>query len=200
MFERNDDVLFICYDNEAYMNTGVQRSGATPPAARTATTEAVGPSRATCSARERTFPRLAMAHDIPYVATATVADLHDLEEKVEQPWSSAAPATFTSSCRAPSAGARARATRSRWPDWPRRRGSSPSSRPRTARSQQCRRSATATPVEAYLSIQRRYAHLFGEHPRPDIVARIQAIADRNIATYGLITDMPMTRADTRGDR
>src|SRR3954462_3504874 len=42
MFERNDDVLYVCYDNEAYMNTGVQRSGATPPAARTATTEAVG--------------------------------------------------------------------------------------------------------------------------------------------------------------
>jgi pyruvate ferredoxin oxidoreductase beta subunit len=42
MFERNDDVLYICYDNEAYMNTGVQRSGATPPAARTATTQAVG--------------------------------------------------------------------------------------------------------------------------------------------------------------
>jgi len=38
MFERGDDVLYICYDNEAYMNTGVQRSGATPPAARTATT------------------------------------------------------------------------------------------------------------------------------------------------------------------
>ena len=38
MFERNDDVLYICYDNEAYMNTGVQRSSATPPAARTATT------------------------------------------------------------------------------------------------------------------------------------------------------------------
>ncbi len=42
MFERNDDVLYICYDNQAYMNTGVQRSGATPPAARTATTQAVG--------------------------------------------------------------------------------------------------------------------------------------------------------------
>src|SRR5947208_11011404 len=38
MFERNDDVLYICYDNEAYMNTGVQRSSARPPAARTATT------------------------------------------------------------------------------------------------------------------------------------------------------------------
>ena len=44
MFERNDDVLYICYDNEAYMNTGVQRSSATPPAARTATTPAVGPA------------------------------------------------------------------------------------------------------------------------------------------------------------
>ncbi len=43
MFERNDDVLYVCYDNEAYMNTGVQRSGATPPAARTATTQAGRP-------------------------------------------------------------------------------------------------------------------------------------------------------------
>src|SRR4029078_5912238 len=42
MFERGDDVLFVCYDNEGYMNTGVQRSGATPPAARTATTPQVG--------------------------------------------------------------------------------------------------------------------------------------------------------------
>src|SRR4051794_24136568 len=42
MFERNDDVLYICYDNEGYMNPGVQRWGATPPAARTATTQAVG--------------------------------------------------------------------------------------------------------------------------------------------------------------
>ena len=43
MFERNDDVLFVCYDNEGYMNTGVQRSGATPPAAVTANTKALGP-------------------------------------------------------------------------------------------------------------------------------------------------------------
>jgi pyruvate ferredoxin oxidoreductase beta subunit len=54
MFERNDDVLYICYDNEAYMNTGVQRSSATPPAARTATTHGRGPSPAPSSARART--------------------------------------------------------------------------------------------------------------------------------------------------
>ena len=85
MFERNDDVLYICYDNEAYMNTGVQRSSATPPAARTATTMAVGDaSPATCSARARTCRRSRWRTAFPYVATATVAELRDLEAKVQR--------------------------------------------------------------------------------------------------------------------
>src|SRR5581483_6524443 len=73
MFERNDDVLYLCYDNEAYMNTGVQRSSATPPAARTATTTAGNVFN-----EGKNLPAIAMAHGIPYVATATIADLHDL--------------------------------------------------------------------------------------------------------------------------
>src|SRR5450830_1817141 len=81
MFERNDDVLYICYDNQAYMNTGVQRSGATPPAARTATTQAVGPEPGNVFGQGKDVPRIAMAHEIPYVATASVADLRDLEAK-----------------------------------------------------------------------------------------------------------------------
>jgi len=79
MFERNDDVLYICYDNEAYMNTGVQRSSATPPAARTATTMPVGPNPGNVFGQGKFVPAIAMAHEIPYVATATVADLRDLE-------------------------------------------------------------------------------------------------------------------------
>src|ERR1700744_1596754 len=82
MFERNDDVCYVCYDNQAYMNTGVQRSGATPPLARTATTEALDAVPGN-PGQGKNLPRIAMAPDIPYVATATVADLHDLEEKVE---------------------------------------------------------------------------------------------------------------------
>src|SRR5512140_3298976 len=82
MFERNDDVLYICYDNEAYMNTGVQRSSATPPAARTATTPAVGPSPGNVFGTGKNVPLIAMAHRIPYVATASVANLRDLEAKV----------------------------------------------------------------------------------------------------------------------
>ena len=82
MFERNDDVLYICYDNEAYMNTGVQRSSATPPAARTATTPAVGSSPGNVFGTGKNVPRIAMAHRIPYVATASVSNLRDLEAKV----------------------------------------------------------------------------------------------------------------------
>src|SRR5512134_3200176 len=82
MFERNDDVLFVCYDNEAYMNTGVQRSGATPPAARTANTKPVGPEPGNVFGQGKNAPLIAMAHEIPYVATATVAELRDLEAKV----------------------------------------------------------------------------------------------------------------------
>ena len=74
----------VCYDNQAYMNTGVQRSSATPPAARTATTQAVGPEPGNPFGQGKDVPRIAMAHGIPYVATATVADLHDLEAKVER--------------------------------------------------------------------------------------------------------------------
>src|SRR6185436_456026 len=82
MFERNDDVLYICYDNEAYMNTGVQRSSATPPAARTATTMAVGPQPGNVFGTGKNVPLIAMAHNIPYVATASIANLRDLEAKV----------------------------------------------------------------------------------------------------------------------
>jgi pyruvate ferredoxin oxidoreductase beta subunit len=82
MWERNDDVLYICYDNEAYMNTGVQRSSRTPPGARTATTPPVGDHPGNSFNQGKNPALIAMAHGIPYVATASVADLHDLEAKV----------------------------------------------------------------------------------------------------------------------
>ncbi len=64
------------------MNTGVQRSSATPPAARTATTPAMGPSPGNVFGTGKNVPRIAMAHRIPYVATASVSNLRDLEAKV----------------------------------------------------------------------------------------------------------------------
>ena len=66
------------------MNTGVQRSSATPPAARTANTKPVGDEPGNVFGQGKSAPLIAMAHEIPYVATATVADLHDLEHKIER--------------------------------------------------------------------------------------------------------------------
>ena len=133
MFERNDDVLFICYDNQAYMNTGVQRSGATPPAARTATTEAVGPEPGNTFGQGKNLPALAMAHEIPYVATATVADLHDLEAKVTRAMAFRGARYLHVLVPCPLGWGPRRATRYGSPGWPPRRACSPSSRPSSAR-------------------------------------------------------------------
>jgi pyruvate ferredoxin oxidoreductase beta subunit len=185
MFERNDDVLYICYDNQAYMNTGVQRSGATPPAARTMTTQAVGPAPGNQFGQGKDVPRIAMAHEIPYVATATVADLRDLEAKVERAmamrgaryvhvlvpcplgWGSASCDTLRVARLATQSGL--------FPVFEAEHGE-------VVASTKIRR---RVPVEDYLATQSRYAHLFRPTRRDDVIAALQAIADRNISRYDL---------------
>jgi pyruvate ferredoxin oxidoreductase beta subunit len=188
MFERNDDVLYVCYDNEAYMNTGVQRSGATPPAARTANTKPVGDEPGASFGQGKSAPLIAMAHEIPYVATATVAELHDLEAKIERAmefrgaryvhvfvpcplgWGAAAKDTIRIARLAKETGL--------FPVFEAEAGEVVSVSP-------IRRQA---PVEDYLRLQKRFAHLFGDPPRPDVVARLQQVADRNIRRFGLLEE------------
>jgi pyruvate ferredoxin oxidoreductase beta subunit len=185
MFERNDDVLYVCYDNEAYMNTGVQRSSATPPAARTATTMAVGPHPGNVFGTGKNVPLIAMAHRIPYVATASVANLRDLEAKVTCAmgitgsryihvhvpcplgWGSDPADTIKVARMAVESGL--------FPLFEARYGEI------TARYRLRRR----VPVEDYLSLQRRFAHLFGPQEDDATIAAIQATADANIRTFGL---------------
>ncbi|MCR5217896.1 thiamine pyrophosphate-dependent enzyme [Treponema sp.] len=81
--DRNDDVLYICYDNEAYMNTGIQKSSLTPFGARTTTTPAGKNIRGNIRPKKNVFEIIA-AHDIPYAATATVGYLQDFINKVEK--------------------------------------------------------------------------------------------------------------------
>lgn len=81
--DRNDDVLYICYDNEAYMNTGIQKSSLTPFGARTTTTPAGRNIRGNLHQKKNLFEIVA-AHDIPYAATATVGYLQDFINKVEK--------------------------------------------------------------------------------------------------------------------
>jgi 2-oxoisovalerate ferredoxin oxidoreductase beta subunit len=78
--ERNDDILYVCYDNEAYMNTGIQRSSATPPGAWTTTS----PAGAVKEEPKKDMEKIMLAHGIPYVATASVAYPDDLVRKFEK--------------------------------------------------------------------------------------------------------------------
>jgi pyruvate ferredoxin oxidoreductase beta subunit len=186
MFERNDDVLYICYDNEAYMNTGVQRSSATPPAARTATTTARGEEPGNVFGQGKNVPLIAMAHGIRYVATATVADLRDLEAKVERAmrmrgarylhilvpcplgWGTYSHDTVRIARLAKETGL--------FPVFEAEDGE-------VCRSLKIRR---PLPVEEYLRPQKRFAHLFAPELRRAVIARIQAIADRNIRKFNLL--------------
>ena len=189
MFERNDDVLYICYDNEAYMNTGVQRSSATPPAARTATTPAVGDAPGNVFGTGKNLPRIAMAHNIPYVATASVADLHDLETKVTKAmgisgaryihvmvpcplgWGSNSADTIKIARLAVESGL--------FPLFEAEHGDVTS----------VKKIRRRVPVESYLKLQKRFAHLFREGSEDtERVGAIQRMADANIARYGLLPE------------
>ncbi len=185
MFERNDDVLFICYDNEGYMNTGVQRSAATPPAARTATSEALGADPGNVFGQGKDLPRLAMAHDIPYVATATVADLHDLERKVERAMTFRGARYLHVLVPCPLGWGAASADTVRLARLAAESGFFPVFEAEHGVVTGVRRIRRRVGVEEYLRPQRRFAHLFAGEGRPDLVARLQAIADANVERYGL---------------
>ena len=129
-----------------------------------------------------------MAHEIPYVATATVADLRDLEAKVARAmelrgarylhvlvpcplgWGSASCDTVRIARLATQSGL--------FPVFEAENGEVVSSTP--IRKQ--------VPVEEYLKLQGRYSHLFAPKRRDDIINHLQAIADRNIERYGLLQD------------
>ncbi len=76
--ERNENIIYICLDNEGYMNTGAQKSSSTPHLASTGSTPAGKASR------KKNLTEIMAAHDVPYVATANVGYLPDLVRKVEK--------------------------------------------------------------------------------------------------------------------
>ena len=81
--DRNDNIIYICYDNEAYMNTGIQKSGLTPFGAKTTTTPAGKNIHGNIRPKKNMF-EIAAAHDIPYAATATVGYMNDFLNKVKK--------------------------------------------------------------------------------------------------------------------
>jgi pyruvate ferredoxin oxidoreductase beta subunit len=185
MFERNDDVLYICYDNEAYMNTGVQRSSATPPMARTATTPTLGSSRGSSPDIGKSVPLIAMAHQIPFVATASVAHLADLENKISRAVAirgaryvhihTPCPLGWGTESNQTILVARLAVQSGLFPLFEAKDGEIAAATT----------IGTRVPVEDYLKIQKRFRHLFHPQRNDEALVAYQAIADNNIRRFGL---------------
>ena len=196
MFERNDDVLYICYDNGAYMNTGVQRSSATPAAARTATTLAVGHQPGNAFGQGKDLPTIAMAHGIPYVATATIADLHDLEAKVRRAMQIRGARYLHVLVPCPLGWGHASKLSVKMARLAYLTGLFPVFEAEHGEVTSVTKLRYRRPVEEYLEPQRRFAHLFKPVRHDHTIAAIQAIADRNIRKYDLA---PSPVGEERGE-
>jgi pyruvate ferredoxin oxidoreductase beta subunit len=188
MLERGHRILFVCYDNEAYMNTGIQRSGATPFGASTTTSPAGSASLGKAQQR-KDITAIAAAHGIPYAAQAAASHWHDLAQKAQKAAKADGPAFLSvlSDCpvgwgHEPRDGVRILdlAVESRfWPlfqvdhgEWkldyvPRH----------------------PVPVEEFLRTQKRFAHLFAEGSE-DVLAEIQERVDAEWARLERVCAVP----------
>ncbi len=204
MFERNDDVLFVCYDNEGYMNTGVQRSGATPPAARTANTKPVGPEPGNVFGQGKNVPMIAMAHEIPYVATATVAEPRDLERKVERAMELRGARYIHVFVPCPLGWGAASKDTIRLARLVKETGIFPVFAAENGEVTEVSKIRRHVPVTEYLKLQRRYAHLFKPEVNTEVIERLQAGADRNIRRFDLLAsdegaEFPGAATDQAGE-
>ncbi len=185
--ERGHRFLFVCYDNEAYMNTGIQRSSATPFGAST-TTSPAGLASFGKAQQRKDMTAIAVAHGIPYVAQAAGSHWYDLSLKAERAAAAAGPAFLNVLSDCPLG----------WGHEPRE-----SRRVLDAAVDSCfwplyevvdgryrltYRPAQIVPVEEWLRPQARFAHLLGER---ELVERIQERIDADWAAL-------LARCDAEG--
>ena len=179
MLERGHDILYVCYDNEAYMNTGIQRSGLTPFDTNT-TTSPIGKNSTGNIRPKKPMPEIALAHGIPYVATCSAGLAQDLQRKVKKAHSIRGPKYIQIHVPCPlgwryepafttEVGKLAVET-GLYPLFEYENGVLTS------------RKITPKPVEEYLKAQGRYKHLLNN---PEEIKKVQDIADNNIKKYGL---------------
>lgn len=180
MWERQDDILYVCYDNEGYMNTGYQNSGASSYDASTSTAPA-GKKSFGNHQQKKNMPRIAMAHNIAYTAVASVGDLYDLEKKVKKALTYKGPKYIQifSPC---------------IPGWKTKpadtvkiaqlatdSGIYPIFEAEGNKIINYKKNPTNPPkVEEYLKLQKRFNHLFKSEEGRVEIAKIQKMADENL--------------------
>ena len=185
MLERGDDVLYICMDNGAYMNTGGQRSGATPTCAATSTHPA-GKQSLGKTEKKKDLPEIVAAHGIPYVATASVAYLQDLKKKVKKAMTIHGSRYIQIDTPCPSAWSFASHLTLEIGRLGVNCGLVPLFEIENGSVTNVRKLKSKLPVSDYLKRQKRYRHLFDNQMGREQLQKLQAIADHNIQKYGLM--------------
>jgi pyruvate ferredoxin oxidoreductase beta subunit len=180
MLERGHDILYVCYDNEAYMNTGVQRSGLTPFDTNTTTSPAGALSSGNLRPK-KPVPEICAAHGIPYVATASTGFPQDLIRKVKKAISIKGPKYIQIHVPCPLGWrhesnqmlpvAKAAVETGLYPLFEYEFG-----------VLSARKQITPKPVEEYLKMQGRFKHLLNN---PVEIKKVQDIADSNVRKYNL---------------
>ena len=189
MLERGHDILYVCYDNGAYMNTGVQRSSQTPFDANTTTTP---PGKKSFGKKmiRKDLSLIFAAHGIPYSATASVAFPTDVQRKVKKALDIRGPKFLQIYVPCPLG----------WRHDPGltydiarlavETGLFPVIEYVDGELANVRTISKPEPVEEYLKLQGRFRHLFSAPGGEAEIAKIQAIADANIRKFGLVKEQP----------
>jgi pyruvate ferredoxin oxidoreductase beta subunit len=184
MFDRNHDIFYICLDNEAYQNTGNQQSGLTPFGSSTTTTPA-GKLLAGKVGRKKDMISIALSHNIPYVATASIAFPREIRKKTKRAvrFEGSKYLQIHSPCvigwgidgKQTISVTRLAVETALYPIVEFENG----------KLVRVRKIKSRKPVEEYLRMQRRFRHLF-KHPQgEEVIREIQRIADENAIRYGL---------------
>jgi len=179
MLERGHNILYVCYDNEAYMNTGVQRSSFTPFGAKTSTTPFGN------TTRKKNMPMIAADHGIPYVATATVDDYRDLQRKVKTALSIEGPKYIHVLAPCPLGWAHPGELTVEICRLAKDTGLFPVFEIIDGKMTNVRKIPAKVPVDEYLKVQGRFKHLYKKGVPSEEVAVIQEIANQNIERLNL---------------
>lgn len=185
LWERRDNVLYVCYDNEAYENTGNQTSGSTPIDAST-TTAPAGKKSLGNPTRKKDMIKIALAHHVPYIATASIGYPYDVVAKITKALTMKGPKYIQiySPC---------------VPGW----GIEPKDTPNTAKSAvqtgyypiveyvngeltNKMKITKKEPIENFLKLQKRFRHLFKDDAGQAEIAKWQAMCDENIKEFSLM--------------
>ena len=184
LWERGHDILYVCYDNEAYMNTGIQRSSLTPFDASTSTSPS-GKASLGNPTLKKDMPAIALAHRLPYVATASVAYPQDLEKKVKKALSITGPKYLQIHSPCPLGWGFKTALTIKSAKLAVQTGLYPLFEYENGQLISVRKIAKPQPVEAYLKDQLRFRHLFKNEEGKKQIEKIQELANQNIKKYGL---------------